>query len=135
MKLFKLFVRKRVTTSRGSGDKNLHFEPKAVKEKVKKKLHAYHLFILLGLIAQGLTQYLAIHYPTLVWKKFGSWLRTMRDDIVPSEKVVAMALSRTYIDFLLAGQFCSIFNKFIIKRIDIRLIQHASLNDPPDLAA
>ena len=133
--MYRFWLKIMAPNKRGSGDKNLHFEPKVVKEKVKQKLHAYHLFILLGLIAQGLTQYLAIHYPALVWKNFGSWLRTIRDNIVPSEKVVAMALSRTYLDFLLAGHFCDIFKKFITKRIDIRLIQHASLNDPPDLAA
>ena len=34
---------------------------------VKRKLHAYHVFIQAGIICQGLLQYLAVAYPQLVW--------------------------------------------------------------------
>jgi hypothetical protein len=46
---------------------------------------AYHTFIQAGVVAQGLLQYLAVAAPKLVWDTFGSWLRTIRPGIPPSE--------------------------------------------------
>ena len=42
---------------------------------VKRKLHAYHVFIQAGVVCQGLLQYLAVAFPQAVWNSFGSWLR------------------------------------------------------------
>jgi hypothetical protein len=64
---------------------------------------AYHAHIQLGCIAQGLLQYLAIHFSATVWHSFGSWLRTMKIDLPPSELVVAHALRATLTDFLRIG--------------------------------
>ena len=52
---------------------------------VRRKIGAYHLHIQTGLIAQGLLQSLAVTYPRLVWDSFGSWLRTVRPGIPPSD--------------------------------------------------
>jgi hypothetical protein len=112
---------------RGSGDQLLQFAADYFKEKVLKKLNAYHLFIQLGFIAQGLMQYLSIHCHQVVWQNFGTWLRTIREDILPSEKVVALSLSRTYIEFLVDGLNCVIFKKFLQKRMDIRQLQGSCL--------
>ena len=38
--------------------------------------------------------------PKLVWDSFGSWVRTIRAGIPPSEFVVANALRQTFPDFL-----------------------------------
>jgi hypothetical protein len=54
-------------------------------------------------VAQGLLQYLAVVAPKLVWASFGSWLRTIRPGIPPSELVVAQALRQTLPDFLLVS--------------------------------
>jgi hypothetical protein len=45
-----------------------------LRNRVKRKMRAYHAFIQAGVVAQGLLQYLAIAAPKLVWSSFGSWL-------------------------------------------------------------
>jgi hypothetical protein len=108
---------------RGTGDQLLQLAPTKLKEGVLRKLHAYHLFIQLGFIAQGLIQYLSIHHYQTVWKCFGTWLRTIRPNTLPSEKVVSLALSRTYIEFLIDDTKHAIFKKFLRDRTDISQIQ------------
>jgi hypothetical protein len=108
---------------RGSGDQLLQFTSDDFKKSVARKLNAYHLFIQLGLIAQGLMQYLSLHCSELVWQNFGTWLRTVRDQTLPSEKVVATALTRTYFVFLIDKAKCCIFKKFLLKRIDMKQSQ------------
>ncbi len=69
---------------KSSGDQYLHRKTDAYRTAVRRKLDAYHRFIQIGLIAQGLLQYLLICVPELVWAKFGSWLRTIRPGILPT---------------------------------------------------
>jgi hypothetical protein len=127
--MYRFWLRAMATKKRGSGDQLLQFAPKDFKEKVVKKLYAYHLFIQLGLIAQGLTQYLSIHHFQIVWQNFGTWLRTVRKNTLPSEKVVAHALSRTYFVFLIDGVKYVTFKKFLRGRIGFRLLQSQNLEN------
>ena len=83
-----------------------------------RKLDAYHRFVHAGIVAQGLLQYLSSTFPTLVWGSFGSWLRTIRPGIPPSELVAALALRNTLPHFLLSGHVNSILAKFIAERVD-----------------
>lgn len=101
---------------RESGDQYLHRKPLAYRETVKRKLHAYHVFLQAGVIAQGLLQYLSVAFPKPVWNAFGSWLRTIRPGITPSEFVTAEALRRTLPDFLLSNADQHAFTKFILER-------------------
>jgi len=55
-------------------------------------LHAYHVFVQAAVVCQGLLQYLAVAFPKCAWDAFGSWLRTVRPGIPPSELAVANAL-------------------------------------------
>ena len=103
---------------RGDGDQLIHFAPKYFKDKVANKLRAYHLFMQLGLIAQGLLQYLSMVEYRQVWSHFGTWLRTIRPNTLPSEKVVSMAMTRTYLEFLVDETKHPIFKKFLRRRID-----------------
>ena len=86
---------------RNSGNQHLHRASQKYRDHVKRKLHAYHVFIQAGLVCQGLLQYLSVAYPQLVWNAFGSWLRTIRPGIPPSELVVATALRQSWPEFLL----------------------------------
>jgi hypothetical protein len=61
-----------------------------------------------------LLQYLAIAAPKLVWSSFGSWLRTIRPDIPPSEFVVAKALRQTLPEFLMGPAKSDSLTKFIV---------------------
>ena len=85
-----------------NGNQYLHRKSADYRSHVKRKLHAYHVFIQAGVIAQGLLQYLAVAFPKLVWDSFGSWLRTIRPGIPPSEFVVANALRQTLPEFLMS---------------------------------
>lgn len=112
---------------RGDGDQYMHKESQAYRENIKRKLKAYHLHIQLGIIAQGLLQYLSCSMPTTVWSKFGSWLRTIRPGIPPSEQVTAMALKNTLPEFLAVCDLTSNFKKFLLKKIDFSRIEGSRL--------
>jgi len=88
------------------------------RSRVKRKMRAYHAFIQAGVVAQGLLQYLAVAAHKLVWDSFGSWLRTIRPGISPSEFVVANALRQTLPEFLLAPAKTNSLTKFITDRQD-----------------
>jgi len=75
-----------------------------------------HVFIQARVVAQGLLQYLAIVGPKLLWGSSGSWLRTIRPGIPPSEFVVAVALRQTLPDFLLVSFKVCALAKFIVDR-------------------
>lgn len=81
-------------------------------------MHIYHVFIQAGAISQGLLQCLAAVAPTQVWNSFGSWLRTIRPGVAPSELVVATALRQTLPEFLLNYPEKASIAKFILERQD-----------------
>jgi len=110
------FWMKAMTPQRfGSGDQYLHRKPKEYRDEIFEKLHAYHVYIQAGLIAQGLMQYLAVVYPKMVWSSFGSWLRTIRPGISPSEFVVAEAFRQSFPHFLLSNGNDHALAKFILQ--------------------
>jgi hypothetical protein len=98
---------------RRSGDQYLHRETQKYRDDIKRKTHAYHVFMQAGVVAHGLLQYLAAVAPTQVWNSFGSWLRTIRPGVAPSEFVVAGALRRTLPEFLLNSRQEAAIAKFI----------------------
>jgi hypothetical protein len=100
---------------RGSGNQHLHHKSEKYRDGVKRKTHAYHVFMQAGVVSQGLLQYLAAVAPTQVWNSFGSWLRTIRPGVAPSEFVVAGALRHTLPDFLLNNREQASIAKFIIE--------------------
>ena len=104
---------------RASGNQYLHRKTEAYRKAVRRKIDAYHRHIQLGLIAQGLLQMLSATKSELVWKSFGSWFRTMRPGLAPSEQIVAIALSNTLADFLATDPETTTLVKFIRSRLDL----------------
>ena len=104
---------------RKSGNQHLHMKTAAYRDAVRRKLLADHRHIQLGLIAQGLLQILAATVPELIWRSFGSWIRTIRPGLAPSEQVAAIALRNSLPDFLADDENASIFTKFLRERIDV----------------
>lgn len=102
-----------------SGNQYMHRESQAYREAVRRKLRAYHCHIQLGVIAQGMLHCLAVLQPRTVWNTFGSWLRTIRPGVPPSERVVACALRNSFPEFLAASAKDQILVKFIRPRIDM----------------
>lgn len=104
---------------RGSGNQYLHRETQHYREAMLTKINAYHAFIQTGIIAQGILQYLAVVKTNVVWGSFGSWLRTIRDNVHPSERVVMTAMTNSFPQFLANTSSDSIIKKFIRDRLDL----------------
>lgn len=111
---------------RRSGNQHLHHKSPSYRDQVRRKIGAYHMHIQLGCIAQGILQALAILCTASVWKHFGSWLRTVRPGILPSELVVALALRHGLPLFLADSPQNHPLAKFIRERID--LARHEGLS-------
>jgi hypothetical protein len=112
---------------RVSGNQYLHHKSDAYRNAVRRKIAAYHRHIQLGLIAQGLLQILSATQPKLVWRSFGSWIRTIRPGLAPSEQVVAIALRHTLPEFLATAAKTPILVKFIRDRLDLSRTEGTSL--------
>lgn len=101
-----------------SGNQYLHRESDEYRTAIRRKLAAYHNYIQVSIIAQGLLQYLSAASPKLVWSSFGSWLRTIRPGICPSEMVTAMAMRNTFSIFLVSCHDYPDFTKFLAEHLD-----------------
>ncbi len=116
--LYHFWMKTMTPLHRGEGDQDLSIRSEKYRRDVRRKIDAYHRYVLIGCIAQGLLQHLAINYRETVWATFRSWLRTMRPDLVPSEFVAAHALKSSLPDFLLNADNDSILKKIIIDHAD-----------------
>jgi len=105
--------------SRKSGNQHLHRKSSRYREEVRRKMRAYHAHIMAGIIAQGMLQCLSLRRADSVWKSFGSWIRTIRPGVLPSEHVVAVAMRNVMPEFLAVTDRDQILAKFITERIDI----------------
>ena len=112
---------------RVGGNQYLHRPSAAYRHAVRRKIAAYHRHIQLGLIAQGLLQILSAIKPALVWQSFGSWIRTVRRGLAPSEQVVAIALRHTFPEFLASAPKTVILVKFLRGRLDLSRTEGTSL--------
>ena len=104
---------------RVSGNQYLHRKPKSYRDAVQRKMAAYHRHIQLGLIAQGLLQILSATVPQRIWRSFGSWIRTIRPGLAPSEQVAAIAMRHALPEFIASAAQTSIFVKFLRDRLDL----------------
>ena len=77
---------------RGDGNQYLHRATAEYRDSVKRKLTAYHVYLQLACIAQGLQLHLAVNHTEAVWRNFRGWLRTMNPSRPPSELIVANTL-------------------------------------------
>jgi hypothetical protein len=122
------FWMKNMTPIRKStGNQHLHKKNENYRNAVRRKMDAYHRHIQIGLIAQGLLQYISSAFPKLVWAKFGSWIRTVRPGICPSELVTSIAMKNTLPEFLADSSHASILKIFLRERIDVSKTEGARL--------
>jgi len=103
---------------RRSGDQYLHMQSEEYRRHVRRKVDAYHRYVQLGCIAQGLQQHLAANFRTNVWHHFRSWMRTMKPALPPSEAVVAQSLRASLPEFLAAATEDHELREFILERLD-----------------
>lgn len=104
---------------RKTGNQYLHRESGKYRQDVIRKMGAYHLHMMAGIVTQGMLQYLSIAHTNLVWNSFGSWIRTVRPHVLPSEKVVAVALRNVFPEFLAGSSKDNNLVEFIRNNIDI----------------
>ena len=102
----------------GSGDQNLVNQTPKYKRAVARKIAAYHRYVQIGCIVQGLLLHLAINYRAQVWGTFKGWLRTMKPDLIPSEMVVASALRESLPEFLASTRGDADLKKFMLDHAD-----------------
>lgn len=98
---------------RGSGNQHPHRKNEAYRDKLRAKMKAYHVFVNLASIAQGILCYLALCNTDKVWSAFGSWMRTIRKDLAPSEAVSAEALRQSLPEFLQSSEDPFAFKEFL----------------------
>ena len=113
---------------RRSGNQHLHHRSEKYREMVLNKVAAYHRYVQLGCIAQGLLQYLSVKFGSLVWQHFNSWLRTMDPDRSPSEMVVGQALRSSLPGFLAATHGQHELEKFIVENADLARMPNLRLS-------
>ena len=100
--------------SRRNGNQHLQLQSANYREAIKRKIYAYHVVLFIVVVVQGFMQHLSACHTELVWQSFGSWLRTIRKGVAPSELVVSMSLRNTLPEFLIAGRHSNSLAKFII---------------------
>jgi hypothetical protein len=94
---------------------------------VRRKLAAYERHIQLGLIAQGLLQYLALHFRRVVWFNFHTYIRTASPQKPPSEWVVSHALRHTWPQFLAGSTESVTLKKFLASKISLARCGYADI--------
>jgi hypothetical protein len=114
---YHFWMRDMAPLRRGDGDQYLHRKTELYRAQVRRKVAAYERYIQVGLMVQGLLQYLAVFHHRDVWRFFGSWLRTTNHNAPPSELVVAQALREAFPYFLLSLPKTDSFKKFIASRL------------------
>lgn len=113
---YHFWMMKMKTLKRRNGNQYLHKESPEYRQLVRAKLHSYHVHLFMGVVTQGLIHYLSACHTDLVWRSFGSWLRTIRQGVAPSERVVALAMRNTLDEFLVVGYANTSVAKFITER-------------------
>jgi hypothetical protein len=113
---------------RRSGNQHLHRKSEKYREMVRSKMAAYHRYVQLGCIAQGLLQYLSVSFGSHVWKHFNSWLRTMDPNRSPSEMVVGQALRSSLPHFLATMHGEHELEKMLVNNADLSRLPSLSLS-------
>jgi len=131
---YHFWMRDMTPIRRGDGNQHLHRKTELYRSQVRRKVAAYERYIQIGLMVQGLLQYLAVFHHGAVWRFFGSWLRTTKRTAPPSELVVAHALRHTFPDFLLSLPKSDLFKIFIGSRLSAERCPHLCLTEL-DIAA
>jgi len=116
---YRFWMKNMTPTKRNQGDVHLHMKSKKYRDDIKRKIHAYHTYIQVGLIAQGVLMLISTKATTAVWSNFGSWIRTVRAGVAPSEWVTAVSMRNALPEFLASDENACTFIKFTRKRLDL----------------
>ena len=114
---YHFWMRDMTPLHRGCGKQYVQRKSPSYRAQVRRKLAAYERHIQLGLIAQGLLQYLALNFRRVTWFNFHSYIRTACPQKPPSEWVVAHALRHSWPEFLRGLPHNATLKKFLASKI------------------
>src|SRR5437867_11816062 len=112
---------------RGRRKQYMQRKSEVYRAHVRRKLAAYERHIQLGLIAQGLLQYLALSFRWVTWFNFHSYIRTASSKNPPSEWVVRHALRHTWPQFLQGSSQSVTLKKFLASKFSSRLCAYSDI--------
>lgn len=124
---YHFWMRDMTPIQRGSGNQHVHRKSELYRQHIRRKLAAYERHIQLGLIAQGLMQYLALNFRRATWFNFHTYIRTAAPQKPPSEWVVSQALRHTWPAFLGGCAKSLTLKKFLTARIDPRFCRYSEI--------
>jgi len=114
---YHFWMRAMTPLRRGDGNQHLHRKSAQYRQQIGRKFAAYQRHIQIGLIAQGLLQYLALSFRHVAWRNFSSYIRTAKTKLPPSEWVLAHALRHTWPHFLRFSPQAANLKKFLATKI------------------
>lgn len=115
---YRFWMKEMKPTKRSQTKQYLHKETKKYRDQVERKIRAYHIHLALSCITQGLMIHLAINFKQQVFASFNGWLRTIRENVEPSEIIVSNALAATFTNFLQANPMSFAWINFMKKRME-----------------
>jgi hypothetical protein len=89
---YRFWMRAMERQKKGGGDQYLHRRSDDYRKAVARKVGAYERFVNVAAIGLGMLQIVALTWPTTVWARFASWIRSRPKHGVPSENVVRQTL-------------------------------------------
>ena len=116
---YHFWMKKMKPIKRFSGDQYLHKKTEAYRQAVRRKIDAYHRFVQIGLIAQGLLQVSVSILPATCIFVIRLLVQNHPLRCCTFEQVTAIALRNTMPEFLSDSSQNSILKKFITERIDL----------------
>ena len=119
--LYRFWMKDMQRIKRCSGDQHLHRKPEWYRDAILRKLEAIHKYVAVGLVAQGILQYLSMFFCAEVWGSFRSWMRTKPSTGYPSEATVSSALRSALSDFLSSSDPGAPLRKILTRYIDYRI--------------
>lgn len=127
---YHFWMRAMTSLRRGEGNQHLHRKSATYRQQVRRKFAAYERHIQIGLIAQGLLQYLALTFRRVAWCQFNSYIRTAKTNLPPSEWVLTHALRNTWPDFLRFSPYALILKKFLANKVALHRASNRQIFEP-----
>jgi len=121
---YHFWMRDMTPIHRGSGKQHVHHKTEIYRQHIRRKIAAYERHIQLGLIAQGLMQYLALNFRRITWFNLNTYIRTTAPQNPPSEWVVSHALRHSWPQFLRGCPESGTLKKFLASKISQKFCRY-----------
>ncbi len=103
--------------SRESGNQDISGETKVYRKKILAKTETYHRYMQMGIIAQGMLQYLSSVFSKKIWERASTFIRTKKTGKAASEAVVRDYMREVFPEFLVGSSKNHEVAEFIRRRM------------------